>query len=238
MVGQQSSLISASRVGAVLQQLSPLLPTASTRPLTDAAILTPATVLKTLRAVRGPFDAALTRGVFMNVWRAAGLRRDEVRTSGVLAWLLSPRESHGCGDVWLQAFWTAAHAGAPPFALLSPRAVRTEVTPQGDGSDRVDIAVEGDDFVIYIEVKIDAALQEDQLQRYAAAAELRARSLGRPHWAVIFLAEQRADLPERCSRLRWKDVAAALDNAAALMPKNSLGCLVACQFAQHVAELH
>lgn len=43
-------------------------------------------------------------GGAINVWEAAGLKRDEVRNTAVLSWLLDCHGSHGQGSLFLECF--------------------------------------------------------------------------------------------------------------------------------------
>jgi len=52
--------------------------------------------ITTIRDARGSGDCA-------NLWKVAGLKRDEVRISSVLAWFLRHRGTHGQGDKLLVA---------------------------------------------------------------------------------------------------------------------------------------
>ncbi|MES0827461.1 PD-(D/E)XK nuclease family protein [Ruegeria sp. SCP11] len=53
--------------------------------------------------------------------------------------------------------------------------VYTEVNPLGDLSDRLDILVETEQFLIGSEVKVDAVLGDQQLERYTGALAQRAK---------------------------------------------------------------
>jgi hypothetical protein len=53
---------------------------------------------------------------------------------------------------------------------LADARVRTEERPLWSDRDRVDIAVDGPDFVLFVEVKVGAVEGGSQLQRYCEAA--------------------------------------------------------------------
>lgn len=117
-----------------------------------------------------------------NLFEALGVARAEIRHSNCLAWLLTPSESHGQGDLFLKAFLMdvlrrARQQGVPP--PVSPVEL--------DGADlrgvqvrrewrRIDLAVtcESPSFVVVVENKIDAGEHSNQLERYETivAAEL------------------------------------------------------------------
>lgn len=191
-----------------------------------------------LDAVGGPLADARRRGAFVNVWAVAGLGRSEVRTAAVLAWLLDPSGSHGGGDAYAQALWRSAHDETPGFNLSGLRRASPEVTPLGDGSDRVDIVLEGDDFLVFIEVKIDAGQQPGQLTRYAAAAARTAALRGKPHHAVIYLCERAENLPAACRRITWRSVGSALRSAERSLARRGAASDATLQFAAHVEHLH
>lgn len=191
-----------------------------------------------IAAIATPIADARASGAFANVWSVAGLRRDEVRTASVLGWLLDPRGSHGRGTAFAGALWSAAGGEALGFDLSRLRRATTEVCPLGDQSNRVDIALEGDDFLVFVEVKLDAGLQPDQLQRYAVAATNAAALRGKPHAAVIYLAPWKAPLPAGCVHVTWRDVARAIRKACPAPSQATFIDQAALQFAAHVEKLH
>jgi hypothetical protein len=191
-----------------------------------------------IAAIATPIADARASGAFANLWTVAGLRRDEVRTASVLGWLLDPRGSHGCGPAFAVALWSAARGEALGFDLSKLRRATTEVCPLGDQSNRVDVALEGDDFLVFVEVKVDAGLQPDQLQRYAVAATNAAALRGKPHAAVVYLAPWKAPLPAGCVHVTWRDVARAIRKACPAPSQATFIDQAALQFAAHVEKLH
>lgn len=189
-------------------------------------------------AMARPIAEARASGAFANLWSVAGLRRDEVRTASVLGWLLDPRGSHGRGHAFAGALWSAAGGEALGFDLSGLRRATTEACPLGDQSNRVDIALEGDDFLVFVEVKVDAGLQPDQLERYAGAATTSAAIRGKPHSAVVFLAPWKADLPGGCVHVTWRDVARTIRKACSAPSQATFIDQAALQFAAHVEKLH
>lgn len=61
--------------------------------------------------------------------------------------------------------------------------MQVETNPTGDCTNRVDIEIDADNFLLFIEVKIDANEQPEQIARYCKDAKQ--RSMSRP-WAVVF----------------------------------------------------
>jgi hypothetical protein len=140
-----------------------------------------------------PFTAVAHPSLYFDPWEIAGLRRNEVRNSAVLAWLLDPAGSHGFGSRPLVALLHYISRWRDlPFPLSAGKYCRVEVEthPTGDETNRVDIAIDAQKFFLLIEVKIDAAEQENQLARYCEEAKVRAA--GREK-AVVFLTPQGRD---------------------------------------------
>lgn len=109
----------------------------------------------------------LRSGVRANAWRSAGIGQDEMRNSSVLRWLLDCFGDHGQGPDLLAAL--LEHLKLPALAALAQQApyrARVEQQLSDSGDSRVDIAIEGADFVVLIEAKVGAAEGEDQLERY------------------------------------------------------------------------
>jgi hypothetical protein len=109
-----------------------------------------------------------------NIFDALGIARIEIRHSNFLAWLLTPSESHGQGDLFLKAFLMdvlrkARQQGAePPISAV-----------ELDGADlrgvdvcrewrKIDLLISCEEprFVVAVENKIDSGEHDDQLQRY------------------------------------------------------------------------
>lgn len=134
-------------------------------------------------------------GEFSNVWRAAGLKRDEVRNSAVLAWLLDQHGDHSQGN---KILWdvlcminykielsSIKNINFPkPEAVEKPYWTRVESCPFGERESRVDIEIGGDGFLLFIEVKIDAPMTGNQLDRYIEIGNIKSKN--RP-WGVVLL---------------------------------------------------
>lgn len=119
-------------------------------------------------------------------WEIAGLGKDEVRNSAVLAWLLNPKGSHGLGDAGLlglleelRNFDSRFPSSCSPFCR-----VRLESNPDGDNSNRIDIEIDDADFYVLIEVKIGACEGKDQLKRYG---DISKQLAGNRPWTLVFL---------------------------------------------------
>lgn len=184
------------------------------------------------------------RAATPDVWGIAGLRRDEVRNAAVLAWALDPLGSHGLGPAVLDALagmlrrrWPYADGDLFPFpATVGECRVRAELNPFADLSRRVDIALDGRDFTAFVEVKIAASENPEQVATYLGLAERRAVATGRSRWGVVFVAPRApgrlsADGP-RVLVATWRDVAAAIRTA--VPDDTDLSYQLLHQFAAHI----
>lgn len=131
-------------------------------------------------------------GSAINIWEVAGLKRDEVRNTAILAWLLDCHGSHGQGNAFLRCFLDCiksipenekakvlemiqdCNIGSA-YRTITERAFTKnssiEESVKRDSEDRqsdsrVDIVIEGSDFILFIEVKIDAGEGKEQISRY------------------------------------------------------------------------
>lgn len=179
-------------------------------------------------------------GMDVNVWETAGLKRDEVRNSKVLSWCLNPRANHGQKDIFLKQFLSLL-----PEQFSEPSCIDSHVIAEscilGNQSDRVDIEIESDQFLLIIEVKIDAPEGPEQLARYLHAAQVKAKM---KDWAVIYLTKE-GKLPEEYKKrqnifaLSWRQIAEKFMQLP-LGPScgiNNRGIWLVQQFALHIDQL-
>lgn len=184
-------------------------------------------------------------------WAVTGIGRNEVRNCRVLAWALDPHGSHGYGaDITnailqiLRRDWLSARTrdfDPSEFPLperLSDYRVTLELSPFADRSKRVDIVFDGPDFCVFFEVKIDAAEGHEQTRSYLELVERRARTMGKDHWAILFIAPRTfsrisADGP-RVLQLNWSDVAQAIDAVVGSDGSRSYAGSALMQFAAHI----
>ncbi len=98
-----------------------------------------------------------------NMLDLVGVGSDEVKHSSILAWLLTPHGSHGCGPLFLRTFLAASGI----HALLSEDFVGSRVRTEFAGNDSIiDILVyKPATFVLYIENKVFAAEGPRQVDR-------------------------------------------------------------------------
>lgn len=215
---QRESLLPS--LGNFFQKLAGFLP-----PRTKPSIPPEYTHLSDLEALKKwlesdiaePLLAARHGGFLCDPWEIAGLKRDEVRNSRVLAWLFDPRGNHGFGDLFLSALLVEIDRRSPMLALPKfPHEgcrVRVESSPDGDSSNRLDIEVDAPNFYLIIEVKIDATEGREQLLRYGDVGLARAK--GRP-WGIVFLTPKgaishtAAHYTDRVTLLPWGNLSSVL----------------------------
>lgn len=110
------------------------------------------------------------KGENYNLFSILSIERYELKHSALIANLLDPKGSHGCGDAFLRAFFEIALKGtAYPFENSTPLDSRTEhyTGPiAGDTGGRIDILVKSSHYGLIIENKIYAGDQDKQLIRY------------------------------------------------------------------------
>ena len=110
------------------------------------------------------------KGENYNLFSILNIERYELKHSALIANLLDPKGSHGCGDAFLRAFFEIALKGtAYPFENSTPLDSRTEhyTGPiAGDTGGRIDILVKSSQYGLIIENKIYAGDQDKQLIRY------------------------------------------------------------------------
>lgn len=179
----------------------------------------------------------------LNVWRIASLGRHEVRTSSVLRWLLDARESHGLGPAILHGLLRrlGARASKPDLTAFIDgpvHSVSVEYNVFGNLDSRVDLVLENDRSVIFIEVKIDAPPGPDQLARYVALAHRKARAMRHERWIVLYLSEWKPPDTDGLVWLQWRDVAAVVRAGVSATGAVGTPAAVLLQFADHVQSLH
>ena len=100
----------------------------------------------------------------------AGLERVENACSDILKFFLNPNEEHGLGDLVLRSLLEIVEPKFAPGRLRAIQVCREFTT---DDKNRIDLVITGDTFVLGIENKLEARLQ-NPLDDYAKA--LRKRS--------------------------------------------------------------
>jgi hypothetical protein len=122
-------------------------------------------------------------GGTINVWEVAGIDTDEVRNCAVLRWLLDCHGSHGQGEAFLRCFLDSLRT-APlnkascltrlpqavqvhaPYRTVSESAYAEGCPDDKIPNSRVDIAIENETFLLFIEAKVHAGETGNQIERY------------------------------------------------------------------------
>ena len=188
-----------------------------------------------LASMDAPLQALYASAWNFDPWEVAGLGRDEMRNSQVLAWLLNPMGSHGFGDALLHRFLKHLSLNNFPDSPGHYCRVSTEKCPDSDSRDRVDIEIDAANFYWLIEVKIDAIEQEEQLNRYGKIAQQMA---GKRPWAIIYLtpgkraATTGGKYSDHIFPMSWKEVARLIDKA---IPQRNSDANT-CYAVQHAAK--
>lgn len=173
------------------------------------------------------------QGLFVNVWQTAGLERNEVRNNQVLKWFFDCNADHGLNNRVLDIFLKSLnYENATPTTYYS----YAENYPVADGKNRVDIQIEADDLLLFIEVKIDASEGFEQLKRYQEIALQKAK---RKKWAVIYLTKE-GNLPNNYIRSKtlipvsWQTFATAINKSVSAKNLLTHNLWLLKQFAEHI----
>jgi hypothetical protein len=183
-------------------------------------------------------------GDLIDIWNVAGVGRNELRNTAVLAWMLDPRGSHGQGSALLSSVIRKIERLTAMIELRSISFedvfVSTEYRPLGSMRDRIDIRIETPRLLTFIEAKIDAGLGFEQLERYRDSVNSKAAMIANRHQAncdtaVVFLTPSRSWAgPEDTLHISWTDIASSLDEIAETAPP--LPKLVFQSFAAHMRK--
>ena len=177
------------------------------------------------------------RGVEINVWQQAGLKRDEVRNTAVLAWWLDCYGSHALGNQLLKTMLSTLPISEklPTLDEIEDYWVRVESLPLGETENRIDIEIKGKNFLIFIEVKINAREGDKQLERYYNLLHEKADLYGLEKRVLIYLTRNSAPriTIDDCICLSWNNLTLAIGKiklpAQALFSQRLLH-----QFCQHI----
>lgn len=109
-----------------------------------------------------------------NIFDALRIERAEIRHSNFLAWLLSPNESHGQGDLFLKAVLmdvlrrSRAEGRTPPVSLVLLDGIELHEIEIRREWRNIDLLVVSREpaFVVAIENKVDSGEHSNQLNRY------------------------------------------------------------------------
>ena len=117
----------------------------------------------------------LQPGKYFNVFSLLGCERQEVTVhSRMLYELLNPNGSHGCGDLFLRAFFDRVLQKPYPKSGATIRR-EASIGRETGVSGRIDLLIEGKSICYPIEVKVNAPDQPAQIARYDSFAKKQAK---------------------------------------------------------------
>lgn len=193
-------------------------------------------------AFDGAYQKDFKRGAEINVWQQAGLKRDEVRNTSVLAWWLDEKGSHGLGTLLLNEFVNAINKdnqSKPSLCCDGNYATYVESLPLAERENRIDIELLGKKFLLFIEVKISASEGDKQLDRYLTLLDHKAKqySISPDKAAVIYLTTNniQENIKQGIYCISWQQVANAFYNLQ-LPDEATFTQLLLRQFCQHIKE--
>lgn len=182
------------------------------------------------------YEYKCAQGNAINVWKTVGLKQGEVKNTAILKWLLDHSASHGQKNAVLLEFLKLL---PNRFKKYYPRQYMTlaESCPLGERESRIDIEVNAEEFLLFIEVKINATEGEQQLQRYADIAQKKA---GLRDWGVVYLTRH-GKVPqvyqgERFIGLSWQDVSQMLQQYVQSHKEQHKATWLIQQFADHISS--
>jgi hypothetical protein len=128
------------------------------------------------------------KGENYNLFSILNIERYELKHSALIANLLDPKGSHGCGDAFLRAFFEIAlKERAYPFEDCTHLHSYTEYYTgpiAGDTGGRIDILVKSSCYGLIIENKIYAGDQDKQLTRYDNYGK---KTFGADRYLLVYL---------------------------------------------------
>lgn len=211
-------------------------PTASPSPVLNSAKLQ-----DFLNKLRQPIQDSCLSAFDFDPWEVSNVGKDEKRNSSILAWLLNPHGSHAQNSLALTCLVGTINKQMNSNIAVDYGSfcrITTEVNPDGQMSDRLDIEIDAENFYLVIEVKINAPEQANQIERYHEQARQHA---GQRDWALIFLTPKgeppksagKHSSSEKIVSLSWGDLAYTIEHA--ISQKNTTSSATqspAYQFAQ------
>jgi PD-(D/E)XK nuclease superfamily len=240
--------IDAARLAVFLEQARPLWP----QPIKAKPIEIDAEKFEQfLDKLRTPLQAVREAGLRINPWVVAGLERREVANTAVLAHLWTYEQGGTLARNFLAAFLEGCKAKSVGCMAVYPKGfdsweaalaagytIYKEHPPLGEITERLDILIEGTNFLIAVEVKIDAVETQNaegvpQTKRYKDVLAMRGEKTGREHCAVILLSCFKTTTDADFSAT-WGDVVKAAQ-AVATPPQPSHNQQLILQFAQHIS---
>ena len=151
-----------------------------------------------------------------------GCARNEQAHSRLLAWLLDPAEAHGLGSKFLRRFMLEAVGEEPPST--SDVRVSTEFH---HSAGRFDIHIEGREWCLVVENKVDWVASEDQRNRYEGYCKSRC---GKKAWLVYVTPTAAPFQDQDCKWISYGRVRNILESLEA----DPLAALLIEHFCDHI----
>lgn len=142
----------------------------------------------------------------MNIWNCLGLEELELRNCRVLAWFLDPHGDHGQGNRFLRCL---SHLAPEIFdaQIVNQKDFIVQYEQRYSETERIDISLISPLNVVVFEVKINAIVDLNQLERYWELLQNTQRRV-----TGILLTKKRDPPPpgkHRFHSLSWSDIACA-----------------------------
>lgn len=165
---------------------------------------------------------------FFNPWDIIGIKRKEVASCSVLAWLLDPEGNHGMGNTILNLLLKRLNKKQYrfPYDYGHYCYISTERNIGSENKNRVDIVIDTESYYLIIEAKIDAGEQESQLSRYCKEANSR---VDNKPWGLVFLTPNgqagntTGEWKDNIYPISWSELAADIDRTLLWRPDFSRG---------------
>lgn len=179
-----------------------------------------------------------------NPWRMAGIGRYEVRNSAVLGNLFDRAVSPVAGPSFLAHFLDIVRlannaTNLPAIVATSEYRIFIEHCPTGRQTERVDLTIEGEHFLIGIEIKIDAGEGPNQLDRYLEVIRERAALRNHTSWHVIYLSPRPSGRKGDVLESSWAHIGRAAEQTGRELEGSNFRAawLLHC-FADHVRDFY
>jgi hypothetical protein len=190
-----------------------------------------------LQKIREPLERQRASGRSLNVWSAAGLKRDEVRNTAVLAELLRHERLGDTARAFLAAILSRARSRVSEFPEIATNGsyrVNTEVCPLGNRETRVDLVIETGHHLVGVEVKIDAIERAGQLADYAHILWEKAALDGKTPGLIFLSPRPPALTTQDAAHLTWLDIQQAARMVAREHRSSGYASWLLTSFADHI----
>jgi hypothetical protein len=197
----------------------------------------PASLEAALQKICEPLERQRASGRSFNVWSAAGLKRDEVKNTAVLAELLRHERLGTTGRAFLAAILSKARSTVPEFPEIATDGayrVTTEVCPLGNRETRVDLVIETGHHLIGIEVKIDAIERPGQLANYANILREKAALEHKTPGLIFISPRPPAPSAKDAVHLTWLDIQQTARTVAQQHRSSGHASWLLKNFADHI----